>query len=777
MDARSFLQKLRQQSFFVEQIVHSEKLPERTAIYANLSCGLPEPLEKALCRLGIERLYSHQVTAIDRIRDGDNVVIVTSTASGKTFCYTIPIVETWLKSRETTAVCIYPTKALAQDQLRGFNAFQFSDIDIPFSAATYDGDTPTHLRRRVRETTSILLTNPDMLHQSILPHHARWNRFFALLRYIVIDEVHAYRGIFGSHLANVLRRMIRICEHYGSAPQFICSSATIANPKEHAEIICGAPMELVDNDGAPHGTKYFVLWNPPALKSETSGKDHDCQTGGARRNPVAEAVELMTHMVKEGIQTITFSRTRLAAELILKNCREMLSPMSCGLANFVQAYRGGYLPEERRTIQSKLVNKELLGISSTNALELGIDIGSLDACILVGYPGTIASLWQQAGRAGRGTEQSIIFLIARNTPMDQYLMANTDYLFVQSPEQAIIDPDNPHISVGHLKCASSELPLNSSKLDVFGPYSESVLELLEEHGDVRHIGDNWYWASTEYPAAQVNLRNITGEVYTIQDDTETGRVIGTMDAISALSQLHTHAVYVHGAETFFVQRLDLEQNTAFVQRRKLDYYTQSVQNTQIQIDDTVLTKEIHSGLLAYGDVTVTTAISMFKKIAFDSRENMGFEKLDLPAQLLETVAFWFSPSQTIVRKMAENNLPTSEALLGIANVLVEVVPLFVMCDNADVGIAVDRNSLGREAIFLHDRCPGGMGYARRCLESFHQIMNTVRDVITHCVCSVGCPSCVGHGGTSSGMNNLDNGNHGTTPNKEGAKFLMERLQA
>ncbi|MCK4282772.1 MAG: DUF1998 domain-containing protein, partial [Candidatus Brocadiae bacterium] len=639
----------------------------------------------------------------------------------------------------------------------------------------YDGDTPQNLRRRLRDAGNFVLTNPDMLHQGILPHHARWNRFFTHLRYVVIDEVHAYRGVFGSHLANVLRRLGRVCRHYGSTPQFICCSATIANPKEHAERITGHEMELITNDGSPRGPKRFVLWNPPPLDTAARGKPGEWRVGGDRRSPLWEAVHLMTSLVKEGVQTIAFVRTRLMAELIFKHCRDVLRPVSRRLAESVHAYRGGYLPEERRQIERRLVNKEILGVASTNALELGIDIGSLDACILVGYPGTVASPWQQAGRAGRGEEESVVFLIGQNSPMDQYLMVHSDYIFAQSPEQAVVDPDNPHIAVGHVRCAVHELPLSDREAGLFGPYAEVILELLAEDESVRHIEGHWYWACSEYPAAEVNLRNIAGPVYTIQDEAEGERVIGTLDEISALAQLHDHAVYLHGADTYFVNDLDLEQKVAHVERRDLDYYTQSVQTSQLRIDEVEEEWDWEGALVGFGDVMVTTSIPMFKKIRFQSRDSLGFEKLELPPQELETVAMWFAPPEAICKRMADRKMVVSEGLIGIANVLVEVAPFFVMCDTQDIGTVVNSSCLNRDALFLHDRYPGGMGYARRCLGSIGDIMQTIHTVIRECACEGGCPSCVGSAIPPFAMTDMDSAVRGRIPNKEAARFLLDAM--
>jgi DEAD/DEAH box helicase domain-containing protein len=774
VDAEFFLDALRQQRFFADQIVHVQTLAERPAVYRETADDLHPEVTRALKTVGVQYLYAHQAAAIDHVRRGDSVAIVTGTASGKTLCYVIPVAEMLLADPLATMLFVYPTKALAQDQLRGLEEFQ-DELGIDLLAGTYDGDTPQNQRRKIRDSGNIVLTNPDMLHQGILPQHARWNRFFTHLRYVVLDEVHAYRGVFGSHLANVMRRLGRICRHYGSQPQFICSSATIANPREHAECLCGVPMELVDQDGSPRGPKRFVLWNPPLLGRSARGGGENWRQGGERRGALGEAVEVMSALVQEGVQTIAFVRTRLAAELIFKDCRDRLRPVSRRLAESIHAYRGGYLPEERRAIERRLADQEILGVASTNALELGIDIGSLDACILVGYPGTVASLWQQAGRAGRGREESVVFLVAQNAPMDQFLMAHVDYLFAQNPEQAVIDPDNPHITVGHLQCAASELPLADDEVESFGPYAGAVLELLEEDEVVRHIDTSWYWASSEYPAAQVNLRNIAGPVYTIQDEAAGQRIIGTMDEISAMSQLHDHAVYLHGADTYFVDRLDLDQKIAFVQRRDLDYYTQAVTTSQIRIDEKEQEEELRGGILGYGDVTVTTSIPMFKKIRFHARDSLGFEQLELPPQLLETVAFWYAPPTALVAAMKKRRLLIGEALIGLANLLVEVAPLFVMCDTQDIGAVVDARNLGRDALFLHDRYPGGMGYALRCLERFEDLLRTMAEVVRHCGCEDGCPSCVGSAVPASAMTDLDSAVRGRIPDKQAALFLLDVL--
>ena len=497
--------------------------------------------------------------------------------------------------------------------------------------------------------------------------------------------------------------------------------------------------------------------------------------GGERRSPLWEAVELMSSLVKEQVQTIAFVRTRLMAELIFHHAREYLGGISPRLAQSVQAYRGGYLPEERREIERKLASGEILGVSSTNALELGIDIGSLDASILVGYPGTIASTWQQAGRAGRKGDESIVFMVGENSPIDQYMMAHSDYIFAESPEQAVIDPDNPHIAVGHIKCATLELPLSDDETPLFGEYAVPVLELLEDSGCVKHIRGAWYWTSTEYPAAQVNLRNIAGPVYTIQDATEGNRVIGTMDQISALAQLHTHAVYLHGAETYFVEALDFDKKIAFVTKRDLDYYTQSIQVSKIRIDGVEEERRWRGSTVGFGDVTVTTTIPMFKKIKFHSRDSLGFEQLEMPPTTLETVSLWLVPPESAVEAMREANRVLAEGLIGIANALVECAPLYVMCDVQDIGVVVDSSNLGKDALFLHDRYPGGMGYAQRCAESIEELMQAVHEVVSQCACEDGCPSCVGSAMPAFALTDLDSGTRGRIPDKQGALIMLREM--
>ncbi len=780
-DLSGFLERLTADGRRAGCVAHIEEIPARPAEYGELIPPLDPRILNALKRRGIGDLFLHQADAITKIRAGKSVVVVTGTASGKTLCYHLPVLSSQLEDPLSTALMIYPTKALTQDQLRGLESLAG---ELPITAGTYDGDTPRNLRTNLRDRGSVILTNPDMLHAGILPHHSRWARFFTHLKFVIIDEVHAYRGVFGSHLANVMRRLRRISAHYGSDPVFVACSATIENPGEHARRLTGVPVEVVDRDGSPRGPRKIVLWNPPprnAGRDGAGGRDGGpaapAAAGGDRRSALFEVVRIFTALLTEGLQTIAFSPTRLFAELIHKNTRERLLPLSRRLADSVRAYRGGYLPEERREIESQLANRELLGVASTNALELGIDIGSLQACVLLGYPGTVASLWQQAGRAGRGQEEALVFLVARNTPVDQFLAGNARWLFDRNPERVITDPDNPHVSVGHLRCAVHELPLDAEEARVFGPLAEPILELLEEEGTVKRIADRWYFGSTEYPAANVSLRNIAGPVVTIEDETDGGRVIGTLDELAAMSQLHDHAVYLHGGETWFVNGLDLEQRIARVTRRELDYYTQAVSASRIRIDEKEEEGEWRGNLLGYGDVTVTTTIPMFKKVRFHSRESVGFEKLELPPQELETAAMWFAPQRVIGEALERESLLLAEALIGLGNVLVEVAPLLLMCDPRDIAAVVDASQLGRSAIFVHDRYPGGLGYAAGVRERFPELIEAVTAVIRDCSCEVGCPSCVGSAVTPFAHSDLDTSVRGRIPGKRATIRLLELMES
>lgn len=767
MDVDRFLEQLQSDRFYQGQITHIERIPQRPARTRPLSDPLRKPIQKALEKEGIGELYTHQADAVEAARRGEHVAVVTGTASGKTLCYTIPVLETLDEDPNACALFLFPTKALAQDQLRGLVRFKEHSPELPIVAGTYDGDTPQHTRKRLRENGNCILTNPDMLHSGILPRHTSWGRFFGNLKYVVIDEIHVYRGIFGSHTANVLRRLWRICRHYGSSPQVIACSATIKNPGEHAAALTQVPCTLVDDDGAPKGEKRFVLWNPPQI-GETM----------ERKSSNAEAKEIMVRLLKERVQAICFTRARVVAELLYRYIRDDLQRESPSLARAISAYRGGYLPKERREIERRLFEGELLGITSTNALELGIDIGGLDAAVMVGYPGSIASTWQQAGRAGRGGEASLAVLVAHHAPLDQFLMQHPHYFFGQSPERAIIDPDNPHFILPHLRAAVFELPLLVSDERLFGEAAPAVLDLLAQDDQIILRGDKWYWSgrSKAYPADDVSLRNATDNTYTIVDQT-TGenRVIGSTDEVSAFTQLHTEAVYLHQGEPHFVSELNLTERIAYVHRADTDYYTQAISDQRIRIQEVQSEKEWQRARMGFGDVDVTFIAYMYKKIKFDDRDSIGFGKLDLPPIDLETCGMWLLPPRDALHDAQAAGRSPSEGMLGVANVVAEVLPLFAMCDPHDVGALVDSSNTGAPTLFVYDRYPGGVGFAAKAYEMIDEIMEAACDLIHNCACLQGCPSCVGSPIPPYTHGDTDGDARGKVPDKEAALVILHVL--
>lgn len=799
MDLTAFLESIRRSRHYRGQIVYIHRIPEREAAYGELSRPLPAQIASALSKMGISRLYTHQVEAIEAVRRGESVVIVTGTASGKTLCYNVPVLERLLDSRvspRSTAFYLFPTKALAQDQLRGLR--RYAELEPSLSevvkAGCYDGDTPPSTRRKLRDEASIILTNPDMLHQGILPYHTRWSKFFMNLRYVVVDEIHTYRGIFGSNVANVIRRLNRICRHYGSSPQFICSSATIANPHDLAERLTGVPMTLIDNDGSPRGEKSFVLWNPPVI--DVAGME--------RRSSNIEAQDLMVALMRNGVRTIAFGRARIVAELMYRYVRESLPS---DLAGKVRAYRGGYLPEYRREIERQLFSGELMGITSTNALELGIDIGGLDAAIIIGFPGTVASLWQQAGRAGRSADDSVVFFVGYNDPIDQFLMRHPTYLFGQSPEAAVIDPDNPYILANHMRCSAFELPLKERELDEpcscpecrggaeasgshdIAGITSAIARILADSGQLKEIDRTWYYSSTDFPAKEVNLRTISDNTFTILEipngagdhkvpadcsadndgppdpsgSTSTvacpgGRVIGQVDSISAPELVYPGAVYMHEAETYFVEDLDLQNKVAYVRKANVDYYTNAILDASIRITGRqsagvgqrdIVSRQFsspssrHSPSVHYGPAVVTWATTGFKKIKFYSLDSIGYGKVNILPQHLETMAFWLVPPESLVAEIQMQGRNPVEGLMGIRNLAVHVLPLFAMCDKQDIGGIVDSSNTGVPTMFIYDRYAGGLGFAERAYQIAEELMRTCLDVLRECGCEEGCPSCVG----------------------------------
>ena len=750
MDVTALIQRIEARSDYGGQLQHVRALPERAGRFAEPERPLAQPLLRLLASSGIEQLYCHQVAALELARAGRDFVVVTGTASGKTLCYNLPILESAV-SEGAKALYLFPTKALAQDQLKGL--LELVSVDAELARAVrpgvYDGDTPTAQRRRIRGEANLVLSNPDMLHASVLPYHPKWASFFAELRYVVVDEVHTYRGILGAHVSAVLRRLMRVCEHYGSRPVFLAASATIANPGELTSRLLGREVAVVDNDGSPRGRKYFALWNPTPL-----GKD-----SLARRSASDDAVTWMVESLKAGGQALAFTRTRQAAELIHRYTRDQLAAEHSPLADKVRAYRGGYLPNERREIEQDLFSGRLRGVAATNALELGIDIGTLDVALLVNYPGTIASSWQQAGRSGRRHDESLAVLLAGNDPVDQYLLRHPDYFFAQSPEHAVVDPDNPYVLAKHLPAAAFELPLKpDSDLERFGPLAGPIAGALHDQGIITNVKEQYYFAGGQNPAVGVSLRHMSDNTFSIvlREAPQPKRarsspppnaahtVIANVDAISAPELVYPEAVYLHNGETYLVRELDLIGKVAYVERRESDYYTQAVLESNVRITGERTTNaSFPRAVLGYGDVDVAWQTVAFKKIKFATRENIGLGPVDIPAQNLQTTAVWLSPDEVMRQEMKAAGMRASEGVVGLRNLAVVALPLVAMCDSRDLGGVVDSKNLGHTTMIVYDRYPGGLGYSERGFANMPQLLAICLEMVRDCPCEDGCPSCVG----------------------------------
>jgi DEAD/DEAH box helicase domain-containing protein len=736
MDANGFLQKIQARRDYRGQIAAVRTIEPRAAGYRRPASPVHERLWSLLKQEGIEQLYSHQADAFDAVRGGENAVIASGTASGKSLCYHLPVLAELLERPASRALYLFPAKALAYDQLgnlqRMVTSGGIADVAKP---ACYDGDTPPHQRPGTRRSASIVLSNPDMLHQGILPYHAKWAEFFARLKYVVLDEIHSYRGIFGSHVAGVIRRLQRICRHYGSSPQFICCSATLGNPRELAERLTNRPMRLIDQDGSPRGRRWVVLWNPPWLDEETRV---------ARRSGNVEAQMLMQALLEDGAGTIAFSKARVVAELLYKYVADALRRRRPDLANQIKPYRGGYLPLERRQIEQALFSGELRGVCSTNALELGIDVGSLDAAIIVGFPGTLCSLWQQAGRAGRRQGESLAIFVAYDDPVDQYLMRFPQFIFDRPLEQAIIDPNNPHILASQLACAARELTLTPADLPEFGQMAAEVVKEMVDGGRLKAGQERFDYSMAGMPQQEVNLRTISNATYTIVDITD-GRneVVGQVDSISAPELIYPEAIYLHQGEGYIVRELDQAGKMARVERLDADYYTQPVLADECRITAERLAADCRAGRRFFGDVTVRWQTVAFRKFKFHTMELIGQTKLDLPAQQIETVGVWLQPPPHALEATTAAGHQVWEAMSGVRNLLLVALPTLAMCDRSDIGGMVNSSQLGIMTIIVYDRYPGGVGYARHGYEYCESLLKLAHDLVSGCQCESGCPGCVG----------------------------------
>ena len=739
-----------------DSICAIKHLPAQEGKYRDYPDGVHPALLEALGQKGFHRLYSHQRSSWDALQERKNVVVVTPTASGKTLCYNLPVLDAILKEPSTRALYLFPTKALSNDQraeLDDINARLPEEIRV----FTYDGDTPQDARKAIRARGHIVLTNPDMLHSGILPHHTKWIKLFENLKYVVLDELHSYRGIFGSHLANVLRRLRRIARFYGSDPQFILSTATIANPAEMAERMIEAPVTLIDDNGAPRGEKYFLFYTPPVVNAAL----------GIRRSYVNESRRLASIFLKNGLQTIVFAQSRLTTEVLLTYLKQDIET-SLQKEGLVRGYRGGYLPLVRREIEKGIRSGEILGVVSTNALELGIDIGSLDVAVLAGYPGTIASTWQRAGRAGRKTGRSAAVLVATSSPLDQFIIHNPDYFFGKPPEMALINPDNLSILVSHVECAAFELPFTDG--EAFGRADVSgILQFLEEDKLLHHSQDKWFYTSDAYPADSVNLRSISSDNFVVVDQTGPARAIAEVDYTSALTALHEKAIYLCEGEQYFVEKLDFHERKAYVKKTDVDYYTDAIDYTKIKVLDRFDGKALGEGRISHGEVHVTTQVVGFKKIKFHTMENVGAGDLSLPENEMHTTAWWLTIPAALLQALPFPSEQRVNGLFGVAYLLHHVSPLFMMCDLHDVGVSIGDNSTGESLrprnvpvrtqgeeemtailqpdfepnIFIYDNYPGGIGLSPSLFALEARLLDHALRTLEACPCRDGCPSCVG----------------------------------
>ncbi|WP_338083067.1 DEAD/DEAH box helicase [Bacillus tianshenii] len=712
-------------------IVHWETVPPKEAQSVTFPEKIDDRLRNALTSRGITSLYTHQAAAFEAAIHKKHFVAVTPTASGKTLCYNLPVLQKIIANKESRALYLFPTKALAQDQKSELNEI-ITEMGVPINSYTYDGDTAPAIRQKVRKAGHVVITNPDMLHSAILPHHTKWVSLFENLEYIVIDELHTYRGVFGSHVANVIRRLKRICKFYGSNPTFICTSATIANPRELAEELTGENFELINNNGAPSSKKHIVFYNPPIVNKPLN----------IRRSATLEVRKLASEFLQEKIQTIVFAKSRVRVEILLTYLQELVKNQ-LGKKS-IQGYRGGYLPTQRREIEKGLRNGEIYGVVSTNALELGVDIGQLQVCIMTGYPGTIASAWQQAGRAGRRQGEAVIVMVASSSPLDQYVIQHPEFFLKSSPESARINPDNLVILVDHIKCAAYELPFK--KGDTFdGVELEDILDYLTEERVLHENGGKWHWMNDAFPAHNISLRSASQENVIIIDQTvePANKVIGEMDRFSAMTLLHDEAIYLHQGIQYQVEKLDWEEKKAFVREVNVDYFTDA--NLAVSLDVLEVDKqtENHTGAVSFGDVSVKAMATIFKKIKFETHENIGSGPIHLPEEELHTNATWITLEEEITEALGADELEKS--LLGLSHALKAVAPLLLMCEPADLQVVPQVKSTHDEkpVIYFYDRYPGGVGLSEKAYEKVGELFDRASELIGNCPCKNGCPSCIG----------------------------------
>ncbi|MFD7499940.1 DEAD/DEAH box helicase [Streptomyces sp. NPDC059850] len=737
------------------RITHTEHLPPRLGSHADWPSPIRPEVIDAVRAAGIERPWAHQARTAAHALRGESVVVATGTASGKSLAYLAPVLSTLLDGSEepsgrgTTALYLSPTKALAADQRRAV-----ADLTAPLGtgvrAAVYDGDTPVEEREWVRQYANYVLTNPDMLHRGILPGHPKWSSFLRALRYVVIDECHTYRGVFGSHVAQVLRRLRRVCARYGSSPVFLLASATSADPAVAATRLTGVPVAAITEDSSPRGEVVFALWEPPLTEL------HGEQGAPVRRTATAESADLLTDLAVQGVRTVTFVRSRRGAELIALIAQERLADVDRSLPDRVAAYRGGYLPEERRALERALHSGDLLGLAATTALELGMDIAGLDAVVLAGYPGTRASLWQQAGRAGRTGQGALAILVARDDPLDTYLVHHPDALFRQPVESTVLDPDNPYVLAPHLCAAAAELPLTEADLALFGPATEELLPQLEQRKLLRRRATAWHWTRRERAADLTDIRGEGGSPVQVVE-AATGRLLGTVDASAAHTAVHEGAVHLHQGRSYLVRQLDLEDSVALVEEASPPYSTTARDTTAISILETTTEIPWGDARLCFGSVEVTNQVVSFLRRKLITGEVLGETKLDLPPRTLRTRAVWWTVTEDQLDDARVHPQALGGALHAAEHASIGMLPLFATCDRWDIGgvsVPLHPDTL-LPTVFVYDGHPGGAGFAERAFHTAARWLTATREAIAACECEAGCPSCIQSPKCGNGNDPLD----------------------
>jgi DEAD/DEAH box helicase domain-containing protein len=742
--AEEFIRDARASDNYEGQIVHVEEIGERPPSFDDVNHILHPTLRGYLDSHKI-RLYSHQARAIDLALDGENVIITTPTASGKTLAFNVPVFESLLQDKKATALYLYPMKALSNDQLKTLRAMD-RELGTKALPSVYDGDTPQSARVGIRDTARIIVSNPYAIHR-YLSWHDRWRRFFSGLRYVVVDEAHTYRGVFGSSVALLIRRLRRILKRYGSDPQFILSSATVANPEELSFRLTGKEFQVVSNDGSGRGTKYFVFWNPP-LEGESRGSTHQ------------ETMRLLVNQVDHGLQTLCFTQSRRMAELVSKWAREYDNSK---FRNEIASYRAGYLPEDRRRIEDDLKSSRLRGVTSTNALEVGIDIGSLDSVIISGYPGTRISTWQQAGRAGRGTSESLVTLVAFDNPLDQYYMKHPARFFGSKNEEAIVDLHNPYIVLGHLMCASAEMPLTAADSAYFGDISEAM-EAMSSASIVRRTPRGLVYGGSRSPSEIVSLKNISSHSIRVLNGSD---LLETMEMSRACSEAHKGAVLLHQGETYLIEDLDLKLGIAKAIQKDVDYYTEALKLSEVAVRKERLRKTVNGIDIHVGDVTVT---EQYYEYAMKRYEKLlGYFPLELPSQVFESVAIWFTLPESLHQRMLLDNKDFNGGIHAVEHAMIAMAPLFALCDRWDMGGLSTPNhpDTNLPTIFIYDAYEGGIGIAEKCYELFPELTKATLELVRDCECAEGCPACI---------YSPKCGNKNKPLDKAVAKEILEKIQ-